>query len=73
LAILKLAQFQFSLNKSEKSDLPLGQLAPVSPTSITVNMISLVKRMAGQDTLGFHSCINEKHYMNKNKSITVPR
>jgi hypothetical protein len=33
LAILKLAQFQFSLNKSEESDLPLGQLAPVS-TSI---------------------------------------
>jgi hypothetical protein len=30
-AILKLAQFQCSLNKSEKSDQPLGQLAPVSP------------------------------------------
>jgi hypothetical protein len=32
MAILNLVQFQFSLNKSEKSNLPLGQLAPVSPT-----------------------------------------
>jgi hypothetical protein len=31
MAILKLAQFQCSLNKSEKSDQPLGQLALVSP------------------------------------------
>ena len=33
MAILKLAQFQFSLNKSEKSDLPSSQLAPVSHTT----------------------------------------
>jgi hypothetical protein len=37
MAVLKLAQFQFSLNKSEKSDLPLGQLAPVSPTCNAFN------------------------------------
>jgi hypothetical protein len=40
MAILKLAQFQFSLNKSEKSNLPLGQLAPVSP-----NIIAIIKEI----------------------------
>jgi hypothetical protein len=59
MAILKLAQFQFSLNKSEKSDLPLGQLAPVSPLALFERVGEIGK---SHETLKFGPLFNSlKH------------